>query len=223
MSWTPQKNRPSLIDAQAPIPFTSIPASFNIAPRTTYGVTSATVSGAQSWLSQSLGGSIGAFTTEGFVYQDANGQALTNDLLTGAWTNAANPFAWIQGVALSISNMLRADRPAPAEAPGGDKSFYAGKASFETVYWSVRWGWIAYPAAMVMGGLVYLVLTLLETRRLEVRAWKSNPLALLFTGMDDGRRIDGVQGAMDRKGGLERRVGGLRVQLGREAGRWWFR
>ncbi|KAL9624462.1 MAG: hypothetical protein Q9160_001425 [Pyrenula sp. 1 TL-2023] len=225
MSWT-SKNVPSAPDtpnAYALIPFTSIPSSFNIAPRTTYGVTWAAVNGAQHWLFQSLGGSIGAETTVSYVYEDATGRALPNDLLTGAWVNAENPFAWIQGVALSISNMIRAARPAPAEAPGGDKAFYTGRAAFQTVYWSVRWGWIAYPAAMVVGGLVYFLLTLLETRRLDVMAWKSNPLALLFSGVDGGKRIDGVEGAMDQKGGLKKRVGGVKVMLGRQGGRWCFR
>lgn len=50
---------------------------------------------------------------------------------------------------------------------------------------SVRWGWIAYPAALLALTFVFLFLTVVESaNRARGRIWKSSPLAMLFHGLD---------------------------------------
>lgn len=52
-------------------------------------------------------------------------------------------------------------------------------------YVQVRWPWMALPIALVVLSLVFLVVTVVHTRRQYI--WKSSPLALLFSDL----RVDG--------------------------------
>lgn len=49
----------------------------------------------------------------------------------------------------------------------------------------VRWGWIAYPVALVFLTLAFFVALLIETslKKSPPRIWKSSPLALLYHGL----------------------------------------
>ncbi|OJJ06186.1 hypothetical protein ASPVEDRAFT_87499 [Aspergillus versicolor CBS 583.65] len=51
------------------------------------------------------------------------------------------------------------------------------------VYVSVDWAWLALPAALVVMGIVFLVLTAVLNRRQRLFVWKSSILAVLFHGL----------------------------------------
>jgi hypothetical protein len=51
----------------------------------------------------------------------------------------------------------------------------------------VRWAWLAYPAALIALTLTFLTAMVIETGRGEMKRhdWKSEPLAMMFRGLDD--------------------------------------
>ncbi|KAK5449383.1 hypothetical protein LTS15_008927 [Exophiala xenobiotica] len=51
----------------------------------------------------------------------------------------------------------------------------------------VRWAWLAYPAALTALTLIFLTVMVIETGRGEMKRhdWKSEPLAMMFHGLDD--------------------------------------
>ncbi|KAH6625727.1 hypothetical protein C7974DRAFT_396605 [Boeremia exigua] len=48
----------------------------------------------------------------------------------------------------------------------------------------VRWAYLAFPAAMIALGIVYVLLTIVESTRLHLPAWKESALPSLLHGLD---------------------------------------
>lgn len=55
-----------------------------------------------------------------------------------------------------------------------------GTATYTHVSVSVRWPWLAFPATLILLTTIFLVLTIINTVRHDVAAWKSSPLPMLF-------------------------------------------
>ena len=55
----------------------------------------------------------------------------------------------------------------------------------------VRWGWITYMASEILLAVVFLCLTVLYTRRLNMKVLKSSPLATLLALNDEARSTVG--------------------------------
>ena len=55
-----------------------------------------------------------------------------------------------------------------------------GQSFLTTQYIRVRWAWLILPSAVVLLGIVLLVATIYQSRRVSIAVWKSSPLALLF-------------------------------------------
>jgi hypothetical protein len=53
-------------------------------------------------------------------------------------------------------------------------------------FFHVRWGWLAYPVAVVLFALVFVLVTIYKSRGTE--PWKSSVTALLFHGLVDEDR-----------------------------------
>jgi hypothetical protein len=51
----------------------------------------------------------------------------------------------------------------------------------------VRWQWLAYPLALVIGGLLFLLVTTFSTCRYNVLPWKGRRMPLLLADLDDSR------------------------------------
>jgi hypothetical protein len=77
----------------------------------------------------------------------------------------------------------------------------------------VRWYWLAYPLALIVGGLVFLVLTVLATRRRRVRPWKGHRVPLLLAELEESVRTVAV-GGLGHRTGLDDRVGAPGVRWG---------
>jgi hypothetical protein len=82
-------------------------------------------------------------------------------------------FEWM---AQYMSNNIR-------ESTGG---FSHGTTSRFDTYFHVRWGWLAYPIAIVLIALIFLLVTMYKSRGTE--PWKSSVTALLFHGLTDEDR-----------------------------------
>ena len=48
-----------------------------------------------------------------------------------------------------------------------------------------RWEWLAFPVALIVSSVAFLILTILETRRRNLPLWKSSMLATLYHGVED--------------------------------------
>ena len=86
----------------------------------------------------------------------------------------------------------------------------------------VRWGYLAFPIALVLLTMIFLVAVIMETsRHHEADAWKSSALALLFHGLDP--RTRDLHGAgMESLEEMEKAAKGMRVRLRREEERLMF-
>ena len=52
------------------------------------------------------------------------------------------------------------------------------------IYVSVRWGWLAFPVALLLLVTIFLGLTMLGTARNKLELWKSSPLPLVLRGIE---------------------------------------
>lgn len=86
---------------------------------------------------------------------------------------------------------------------------------------SVQWAWLAFPISLVVLGIVFLVATMVQTTHdSTLQIWKSSPLALLFSGLEDELRdkYRGVESVDD----MDRHSEHLLLKLEREDGRFKF-
>ncbi|KAF6827133.1 hypothetical protein CMUS01_09138 [Colletotrichum musicola] len=90
----------------------------------------------------------------------------------------------------------------------------AGRAIATETCIYVEWGWLAYPAALMVLQWVFLVLVLGGRRKARGRGgWKSSPLALLFHSLDDDLRAKSGGGGLGTAGRMASAADGIRVQL----------
>ncbi|MCJ1252193.1 hypothetical protein MMC30_009440 [Trapelia coarctata] len=140
----------------------------------------------------------------------------SSDSVEAVWKHSANLDPWIKQVALSMTNALR-----NSSTGQSDDVIYAGTGYQLGV--SVRWPWIALPAAMVAASLVFLAIVMVQTLKSPVEAWKGSPLAFLFFDVEQEIKRN-VMGHTDRFEGIENSVSDARVMLkGKPGGIWTFK
>ena len=66
-----------------------------------------------------------------------------------------------------------------------------GSTLVQETFVHVRWGWIGYMAFEIVLAAIFLCLTVLYTRKLDVRVLKSSPLATLLALNDETRSTVG--------------------------------
>ncbi|KAL8641520.1 MAG: hypothetical protein Q9228_001683 [Teloschistes exilis] len=80
-----------------------------------------------------------------------------------------------------------------------------------------RWAWLSLPAAMLVLTVIFLAVTILQTR--TPAAWKSSATALLFHGFDDAtRKVQRGAGDVYR---LKSVVGDIRARVKNDGGDGW--
>ncbi|KIW64060.1 hypothetical protein PV04_09020 [Phialophora macrospora] len=177
--------------------FTAIPyQQFNIDPKSLgYGSSKASL--------QAIADSVNLYTygnVTGFQMASVPGIANSweydpsSDTIQAFWQASASVdmyTSFVENFAISLSNNIRLTSPAPANSSADYD--YNGTAYTSRAYVHVRWGWIAYPAAMTIASPAFVVLTVLQTRRRKVKVWKSSALVTLFTSVtDENDRIQHV-------------------------------
>ena len=103
-----------------------------------------------------------------------------------------------------MTNVVRTNIPAPADA------FYDGT-GFQLGI-QIHWGWISLPALLVLASGLILGCAITQTGRNSVRAWKGDPLAVLFMDVDPNIKQRGIT-QMDEFEGLQEAIGSERVVL----------
>jgi hypothetical protein len=79
-----------------------------------------------------------------------------------------------EDIALSLSNSIR-----------NTGARFEGTTQQWTIHVRVRWEFLALPVAVLAGGIIYVVLTIVESIRLQVPVWKENALPTLLHGFND--------------------------------------
>lgn len=118
--------------------------------------------------------------------RDSYGEAWIKSLYRKGRADLTTVNEFTSQIAASISAQARM-------SPRRDwkSAFVYGRANRTETCIHVRWGWIAYPAGLLMSTVVFLILTMLNTHKRKDRrfefdrgAWKSSSLAVLFAGLD---------------------------------------
>ncbi|PQE31724.1 acid phosphatase protein [Rutstroemia sp. NJR-2017a WRK4] len=107
----------------------------------------------------------------GFFYSPASMQSIYNS------PDLNQTFA---GLAMSMTNAMRV---------GDDNGTVAYGTVGITVY-KITGAWIALPLTCILGGGIFLILTIIYTRRQQVPIWKSSSLAILKFGLQNGYVLD---------------------------------
>lgn len=186
--------------------FPTLPAEMNAAPNTNYSVSALGAKGFKDTLSTMFNGT---------AVLDIESSSAESDAVDAIWSASANLDPWIQRVALSMTNALRNSSNLPSHALYNGTGYQLGV--------SVRWPWIALPAAMVVLSLVFLTMVMVQTARSPVASWKGSPLTFLFFGVDQEIKRS-VLGHTDRFNGIEDAVSDTKVVLrGQPGGIWMFK
>ena len=177
------------------IAFMPLPPSMSPRAQATYNLSVFSTMYLGEYLSQMINGT---------VFLDQVSSSPSSDMTQAIWNASSDLDSWIKNLALSMTNFIRTDNPQP-------DNMYNGVA-FQLGY-QVRWEWIILPATLVLTSALILIVTMIQTSRSPVRAWKGSPLILLFMNLDVDDRNQAV-GRMDTFEGLQDLVGKRRVLMG---------
>lgn len=89
--------------------------------------------------------------------------------------NSTNLTITFENVARSITNQIRNSSPDRLQ----------GELQKWVLHVHVDWPYLAYPISMLMAGIVYVILTIVESTRLRMPIWKESALPTLLHGFDD--------------------------------------
>ncbi|MCJ1439710.1 MAG: hypothetical protein MMC23_000191 [Stictis urceolatum] len=128
-------------------------------------------------------------------------------LLWEANSSLNNLTAVVQSISETMTKYIRTAFPAQ---PVDER--YAPTVGISVTLVKVRWGWLAYPLALLSIGLAFLGLTIYNTRRHQVRPWRGHRVPLLLAHLDENVRLR-AKGGMRHRTGLDDRVGETRVRL----------
>lgn len=62
------------------------------------------------------------------------------------------------------------------------ESYLSGEVRQMVVITRVQWKYIVWPSATLLGGIIFSILSIMETKRMKVPAWRNNVLATLANG-----------------------------------------
>lgn len=87
-----------------------------------------------------------------------------------------------------------------------------GEVSLPVTKVHIRWGWVAFSAVLIVVGTLFLLISILLTKRTVVPLWKTNALALLFHQLHPAPQVD--QPHMPTVGEMENMVRDISAKLG---------
>ena len=198
-----------------PFTFHNLPSEMNPRPDANYTIGFMGWNAFQFYLGPMFNGSVSLWPAS---------TKASSDVVEALWSSTGDLDKWINMVATSLTNAIRADKTDGNQDDNLEAkydAFYDGQA-YQLGY-SVRWPWIILPTVLVVWSLIILATTMIKTARSPVRAWKGSPLAVLFMDVDDQIKKTAV-GQLDIYNGLPKSVGGTKVKLeADQEGRWCFK
>ncbi|KAK4984803.1 hypothetical protein LTR50_006373 [Elasticomyces elasticus] len=124
-------------------------------------------------------------------------------LNTNIWTN----------IDMVASYMTYAVRKSPLSLSQFYPELTFGYTDYPLQLFKVRWGWMAFPFALVLLSLAFLATTIVKSRHHQ--PWKSSVLPLMFHGFDDDDRRN--FGQVDTLTDMENEMRGRQVRLGHDS------
>jgi hypothetical protein len=136
------------------------------------------VDGTSKWLNYLLTGNATIFTNSDVINLESVGTTQSAlEPFVIAMNNSATGFPdMMDNVARSISRNLRTITYQPPPV--------SGLAFSPTTRATVVWAWLTLPFFLLVAGLVFLVVVIVETERKGLVPWTNNVLAALFHGID---------------------------------------
>ena len=89
--------------------------------------------------------------------------------------NSTNLTRTFDNVARSLTNQIRNSSP----------NRHQGELQKWTLHVHVEWAYLAYPVTILVAGILYVILTIVESTRLQLPVWKESALPTLLHGFDD--------------------------------------
>lgn len=105
-----------------------------------------------------------------------DGSLMPSSALATSFYAGLNFTQAVENMATSISQYIRSL----------SEDTTVGQAHNIEVYIHVKWEWIAFPAVLVVGGVVLLVIAIIQTNQSGLEVWKSSSLPLWFHGPQSG-------------------------------------
>ncbi|KAL8833563.1 MAG: hypothetical protein Q9176_007921 [Flavoplaca citrina] len=147
---------------------------------------------------------------------DGGGNFTENDVVRRIAASLYDDRAGIRGLsesldnlAISMSNALRTTTDILDNFPGTSTSF--------EVYIQIEWAWMIVPITTVILSLIFLLITIHQSRQRKIPAWKSSLLAVLL-GLSSETRSD--LGGIIRTKEMEEMAKKKNVRLESNGGQW---
>jgi hypothetical protein len=131
-----------------------------------------------SSLLPSLNGSATNDTIMGKVLSRTDGIQFTDTIMQPLF-ESKNLTETFEQIAHSITTQFRA-------SPG---SVQNGTLETWTTFFHIRWGFLVLPLALIVGGSVFMLASMIESRRWNIEPWKASALTTLAYGLDERTRV----------------------------------
>jgi hypothetical protein len=92
------------------------------------------------------------------------------------------------------------------------KAFITSNVTTFEPSFDIQWVWLIYPSALIITGVVFLGICIIETEQSKAPVWKTSQLALLLHGMDS-ESIDGLGVVAQSEIAMKRQFKGLEMML----------
>lgn len=112
---------------------------------------------------------------DGLVWPEAGSQGLSQPPVAQSLYQSTNLTATFERAALCLSNWMRSY----------DNTTQLGTQQHWVIHIDVIWGYLIIPALTFLGGCVFVLLAIWETRRLKLNPWKDDVIAMLTHSLDD--------------------------------------
>ncbi|KZM24552.1 hypothetical protein ST47_g4323 [Ascochyta rabiei] len=156
-----------------------------------------------------------ADTTSNFSF-DAPPAAILWDTLE--MVNAVGSKEMFSNIAKAMTTFIRTDGNNQEQAIKSDDIMFdlspmepvVGTAWTLEVYIRVRWPWLTFLGFILLLTIVFLVLTIHQSFKYKVAAWKSEPLALMYHGLESNKEDDQC---FDNVGDMQKHSTKVKVRL----------
>jgi hypothetical protein len=146
------------------------------------------------------------------------GPSVVQQLYNQSSASIASVSLTMQNVAESMTRYMRQNGAQNVSSPA------VGLVYHEDTCVHIRWGWLAFPAALICLSILFLVLMILDNARQPATSqdWKSSPLPLLFHGLDRDTvaQYDAIEPT--EKSAMQDIAKAMRVRLGPSGQGWKF-
>lgn len=160
-------------------------SAYDAYPGYAYNAMTFSLNGALSGSVTVTGGSIIEYTptvVNFYGSQKQVGVGSAADCLHAAWVYADDIDSWWERLAKSMTNNIRMN----GRLRNDENDRYAGIAWTTVVYTEVRWLWMIFPATLVLSSMIFLVATMVASRKNGLQPWKSFILPVLYTRLEEG-------------------------------------